>query len=150
MENTKWYKWKDRNNIPNKDQPAVYYIAYSKNDISNQEFTCIEETIYIGMTISLKGLKGRLDQFEYAMNRTEIGIHGGADRVKFKHKKPEIFFNNAYISARIYPLLSKCNTPDDLRIKGDCVGDEYKAIAEYLEKYNHLPEFNDQKKSRKK
>lgn len=149
MTNTKWYKWVYRNEIANKRQPAVYFIAFSDKDISSEDFAIIEDIVYIGMTISVSGLKGRLDQFEHAM-RGKNGIHGGAERVRFKHTNPDDFFNKAYISAKIFEISPSKNKPDDWRIKGDCVEHEYKSFAEYLEKYQRLPEFNDQKRSKKK
>jgi hypothetical protein len=148
MKNTKWYKWENRNEIPNNDEPAIYFIAYSPNDISNTEFSLIRDIIYIGMTISQGGLKSRLRQFEATMNGRSG--HGGAVRVRFKHKNKDAFFKKAYISARIFPISVGRDTPNDWRIKGDCVGFEYKSFADYHEKYKMLPEFNDHNKSKKK
>lgn len=149
MKNTKWYKWNDRNRIKDKNQPAIYYIAYSKNNISNKKFKYVREIIYIGMTISNLGLKGRLDQFENAMKGKDGG-HGGAQRVRFKYNNYDKFLKNAYLSARIFKLSKNRNTANDWRIKGACVCHEYKSFAEYLDIYGNLPEFNDQKKSKKK
>jgi hypothetical protein len=148
-ENTKWYKWVNRNGIKFRNQPAVYYIAYTNVDISGQDFTYLKDIIYIGVTTSQEGLKGRLDNFENSMKGIN-GVHGGAERVRFKHKDFATFFANAYVSAKIFELSSNRNSPNDWRIKGDCLGDEYKSIATYLEMYEELPEFNDHKKSKKK
>jgi hypothetical protein len=149
MRYTKWFKWIDRIQIEDINQPAVYYIANSKNNISGQDFSYLEDIIYIGMTISKKGLKGRLDQFDAAM-KGKNNIHGGADRVKFKHKNAITFFNDTYIAACIFKLSNSRETPTDWNIKGDCVGHEYKSFAKYLKTFKRLPEFNDQKKSKKK
>jgi hypothetical protein len=149
MNNTVWYKWQDRNKILDKNQPAIYYIAYSEKDISNEQFSFLEEIIYIGMTISANGLQGRLNQFESAMKGKD-NLHGGAERVRYKHKDHESFFAKTYVSARIFNLSQTRETANDWRIKADCVGHEYKSFAEYLDKFNHLPEFNDQKISKKK
>lgn len=149
MENTKWYKWKDRNKIEKKDQPSIYFIALSYNDISENEFSLIKEIIYIGMTISAKGLKGRLDQFESTMKGANR-VHGGAERVRFKYPNSDAFFEKTYVSARIFPISSSRKTSDDWRIKGDCVRHEYVSFADYFDLYNNLPEFNDPEKSKKK
>ena len=149
MSNTKWFKWSDRNQITNSNQAAVYFLAFSESDISGNGFTFIKEIIYIGMTISHNGLKGRLNQFESGMIGKN-GIHGGAERVRFKHNNAELFLKNLYISARIFELSETRNTSNDWRIKGDCVGHEYKSFAEYMDKFDSLPEFNDQSKSKKK
>ena len=146
---TKWIPWNQRNNIKKKNQPAVYYIAYSEANIEGKDFSYIEEIVYIGMTISNKGLKGRLDQFEKAMRGSD-GVHGGAERVRFKHKDPDEFFKNTYVSACIFELSEEKNTSKDWSIKGDCVGHEYKSFAEYLDNHNKLPEFNDMNISKKK
>jgi hypothetical protein len=148
MANTKWYKWEKRNEIESKNQPAIYYIAYSETDISKSDFSLLKEIVYIGMTVSIGGLKSRLDQFEATM-RGKTG-HGGAARVLFKHKEADAFFRKAYVSARIFPISTTRDTPNDWRIKSECVGLEYKSFADYLEQYNMLPEFNDHKKSKKK
>lgn len=149
MSNTNWYKWSDRNKIVNKSQPAVYFIAYSENVISGNAFTMLKEIIYIGMTISVKGLKSRLEQFEKSMKGGE-GIHGGAERVRFKHKDFNKFLNNVYVSARIFHLSATKNTSSDWRIKGACIGHEYISFADYIDLYHELPEFNDHNRSKKK
>ena len=149
MTNTKWHMWSDRNKIANKNQPAVYFIAYSEENISDKDFSFIKEIIYIGMSISNNGLKGRLDQFEDAMKGKD-GVHGGAERVRLKYKNSEEFFKKAYFSAMIYKLSDKRDSSDDWRTKGDCVGHEYKSFADYMDIFNCLPEFNDQKRSKKK
>ena len=146
---TIWIPWNERNNILKKDQPAIYYIAYSKVNIAYHDFSYIEDIVYIGMTISNKGLKGRLDQFEKAMKGADK-VHGGAERVRFKHKVANEFFENTYVSACIFELSKEKNTSNDWRIKGDCVGHEYKSFAKYLYIHKKLPEFNDMKKSKKK
>jgi len=147
--NTKWVSWKNRNSIPHRNQPAIYFIAYVDQNIEGQDFTYREEIIYIGMTISKSGLKGRLDQFEKAMYGSEK-VHGGAERVRFKYSNAKSFFDNAFVSACIFELSKNGNTADDWRIKGDCVGHEYKSFADYIDQHKKLPEFNDQKRSKKK
>jgi hypothetical protein len=147
--NTKWHRWSDRNKIVNKNQPAIYFIAHSEKDISGNDFSLIKEIIYIGMSISIRGLKGRLDQFEAAM-KGKNGVHGGAERVRVKYEDPEEFFKKAYISAKIFKLSNTRDTANDWRIKGDCVGQEYKSFADYMDRFGCLPEFNDQKRSKKK
>jgi hypothetical protein len=36
--NSKWIPWNQRNNITKKDQPAIYYIAYSEVNIEGNDF----------------------------------------------------------------------------------------------------------------
>ena len=101
--NTNWIPWNKRNTISKKNQPAIYYIAFSEVSIEGDDFSYIAEIVYIGMTISNNGLKGRLDQFEKAMGGLP-GVHGGAERVRFKHQDVAEFFKKTYISACIFEL----------------------------------------------
>lgn len=147
--NTKWVAWKNRNTISLKDQPAIYFIAHISENLEKKEFKYIEEIVYIGMTISKKGLKGRLDQFEKAMRGSDR-VHGGAERVRFRHADADLFFENTYVSACIFELSKTRDTPHDWRKKAECVGHEYNSFAMYLELFDKLPEFNDHAKSKKK
>lgn len=141
MKNTKWIKWCNRKKIAGKNQPAVYFIAYSENDISDSEFTMLKEIVYIGVTFSTKGLNGRLNQFKSAMTGKKK-VHGGAERVLFANKDIEAFFNNAFVSARIFDISTVNSEIESLRIKGKCLGNEYESFAEYFELHNELPKFN--------
>jgi hypothetical protein len=107
--NTKWVPWGKRNTISNKNQPAIYYIAHVNQNIEDEDFSYIKDIVYIGMTISKSGLKGRLEQFEKAMYGSD-GVHGGAERVRFKHKDANSFFENAYVSACIFELSDNRNS----------------------------------------
>jgi hypothetical protein len=149
IKNTKWVSWNKRNTIIDKDQPAIYYIAHSTTNLDGNDFSYCEEIVYIGMTISNNGLKGRLDQFEKAMHGY-MGVHGGAERVKFKHKDSDTFFKDTYVSACIFKISKNKNLSEDWRTKGDCVGHEYNSFANYMDLFGRLPEFNDQKRSKKK
>ena len=103
----------------------------------------IKQIIYIGVTISKNGLNGRLSQFELAMRSPKRNIHGGAERVKYKHRDLNVFFKHAYVSAKIFDISSVKSEAERLRIKGKCLGKEYESIAEYLDINKVLPEFND-------
>ncbi len=147
--NTKWVKWDNIASIPNIKQPGIYFLTHTKTNIDGQDFKMLQEIIYIGMTISKKGVKGRLYQFERAMKGIN-GVHGGAERVRFKHKKHKSLLGNLYVSIRLFPVSEEQNDPKDWRQKGECVKHEYVSFADYINKYNQLPEFNDQQKSPKK
>ena len=143
----KWRKWNDKNSIPNLDEPGIYFIAHSENDLTKNDFSIIEEIVYIGMSISKKGAKGRLQQFESGM-KGKKGIHGGAERVKFKHSDENLFFKDTFVFAELFTL-----TDDEVfnwKQKGNCVKHEYVRFSNFLEKFGKLPEFNDQKRSKKK
>lgn len=144
----KWFKWANRSQIDNFQEPGIYYIALSDTDIAGQDFKYIKEIIYIGMTISKQGVQGRLNQFKRAMNKND-GVHGGAERVRFKHKDIEEFFKNVFIAVKSFPL-SHTNEIADWRQKGECVKHEYVSFADYMERFGKLPEFNDMERSKKK
>lgn len=144
----KWTKWDDRKSIVNIKEPGIYFIAYSKVDLSKRDFDVIREIIYIGMSISKKGVRGRLEQFKNAMFGKD-GTHGGAERVRFKHKDSSLFFNNTYVAVSPFPLIQN-NEVYNWKQKGECVKHEYVSFANYFEKFEELPEFNDQKRSKKK
>ncbi|MDG2343391.1 MAG: hypothetical protein P8L23_02320 [Flavobacteriales bacterium] len=83
-----WKKWNERNNFSGKSFPGIYCIAISRTNLCEEKFSWIPEIKYIGMTNSIKGLKGRLDQFDL----TIIGkspSHGGADRFRFEYEDYE-------------------------------------------------------------
>lgn len=144
----KWTKWENRSQIPQIREPGVYFIALSGQDISGQTFCVIEEIIYIGVSISQKGVLGRFYQFQKAMEGKN-GVHGGAERVRFKHTNAKTFFESAYICVKPFPLTE--NDPVyNWKQKGECLKQEYVSIANYLEQFGRVPEFNDQNRSKKK
>ena len=153
--NSRWKRWKDRSSILNADHPGIYFLALTDQDFSDQEFSMRKEIIYIGMTISVKGVLGRLYQFERAILGFK-DIHGGGDRVRYwllnKSDIPneQSFLDSLYVSAKIFPVSNTKNTPDDWRQKGEVAKHEYTSFADYFEKYDHLPQFNDPKRSPKK
>ena len=134
--------------IAGKNQPAVYFIAYSEHDISDNEFTMLKEIVYIGVTISINGLNGRLNQFTRSMTGKK-NVHGGAERVLFANEDIEAFFNSAFVSARIFNISKAKSEVEVLRIKGKCLGDEYASFADYFEIHNELPKFNNPKSPKK-
>lgn len=80
MENfSEWYPWQSREKLGGLKYPGVYAIAYTPSNLSGRPFSWRREIIYIGMTNSVLGLKGRLKQFDNTI-AGNTG-HGGADRV---------------------------------------------------------------------
>ena len=148
MKFTQWIKWTERNTLENLQYPGVYVIAYADIDIVNNDFDWIEEIIYVGMTNSQGGLKNRLQQFE----NTIIGKtgHGGAQRVIFKYRNYNELIKKLYVSARYFKCNVTSNQVDDLLVMGKVAEYEYICFAEYVKRYNRLPEFNDKKLSPKK
>jgi hypothetical protein len=128
--------------------PGVYCIALSRKNISGINFSWRREIIYIGMTNSKGGLKSRLQQFDNTIKGKKG--HGGAHRVRFKHPDYKKLTSELYIAICPMQCNVLSNKPSDLRIMGKVTMMEYECWATYVEKFGHLPEFNDKKRSPKK
>jgi len=142
-----WFPWTSRNEIPGVKNPGIYVLTISERDISNQPFSWLDEIVYIGMTNSIGGLKGRLQQFDNTING-KTG-HGGADRVRYRHKNYTELSIRLFVSVMPVPCNVKSNHPDDLLKMGEVAMLEYVCFAEYAHKFGHLPQFNDKKNSPK-
>jgi len=144
---SKWSKWEERNKAPDIRNPGIYAIAISEKDIAGDHFQWIHEVVYIGMTNSIAGLKGRLKQFD----NTIIGKrgHGGADRVRYKHQDYKKLVNKLFVAIAPFNCDVQSNKPKDLRVMGDVAKFEYDCFAQFVEKFASLPEFNNKKKSKK-
>lgn len=144
---TKWMRWCDRDTVQGINYPGIYICAISEEDISGKNFSWTTNIVYVGMTNSLKGLKGRLKQFD----NTIVGKsgHGGADRVRFKHQDYQKLVFNLFVTVASFECNVGSNIPQDLRIMGEVAKFEYDCFAYYKELYGQLPEFNDQKRSPK-
>jgi len=144
---TKWTKWKERNSLNGIKYPGIYCISISETDLSEQDFEWISKITYVGMTNSKAGLKGRLKQFD----NTIFGKtgHGGADRFRFKYENYQDLVDKLYVSVCSFKCDVNSNAPEDLRIMGEVAKFEYDCFAEYVERFEELPEFNDKKKSLK-
>jgi hypothetical protein len=142
-----WVKWNDRNGLEGVKLPGVYSIAHCDKDISGRSFDWTKDIIYIGMTNSKGGLKSRLQQFE----NTIVGKqgHGGAHRVSHRYPDYEDLVPLLYVS--VFPV--NCNVlsnlPSDLRAMGGVAKLEYECIAQFVELFGQLPEFNDKRRSPK-
>ena len=143
-----WHRWENRSRIPGKEYPGVYAIALSKKDISGQRFSWKSEIIYVGMTNSVGGIKSRLQQFQNTI-RGGRG-HGGAYRVRYKHKKYDVLAPTLYVSACYTVCDVTSKKPKDLRRMGEVAKKEYECFAVFVRRFGRLPEFNDMKRSPKK
>ncbi|ODS29934.1 MAG: hypothetical protein SCARUB_04960 [Candidatus Scalindua rubra] len=144
---SKWLKWENRDSATGIRYPGIYVCSVSSQDISGNKFSWIPEIIYIGMTNSVSGLKGRLKQFD----NTIIGKtgHGGADRVRYKHQDYEELVDKLFVAVAPFECDVKSNQPDDLRIMGEVAKFEYDCFAHFVHLFGELPEFNNKKQSPK-
>jgi len=145
---SQWEKWANRNELQGIQLPGVYAVALSDKDISGTEFCWRQEVIYVGMTNAKGGLKSRLQQFDDTIKGGDG--HGGAQRVRHKYSDPKKLIPRLYVSVcpRNCDVLS--NDPSDLRIMGEVAKQEYDCLADFIEAFRKLPEFNDKKRSPKK
>lgn len=149
MENnfSNWILWNNRNSLSGLNYPGVYCLAISEVDLSGKEFSWLSEIVYVGMTNSKAGLKGRLKQFD----NTIIGKtgHGGADRFRFEHPNYNELIKKLYVAVSFFECDVNNITPKDLKQMGEVAKFEYICMAEYVKYFKTLPKFNDKKNSPK-
>ncbi len=142
-----WRSWLHRHEASGIEYPGVYALAYSVRNIASRRFSWRKEIIYVGMTNAVSGLKGRLKQFDNTISG-KTG-HGGADRVRFKHRNYGKLVQNLYVAVVPFKCDAKSNEPRDLRKMGEVAKFEYSCFAYFVEKFGALPEFNNKKNSPK-
>jgi hypothetical protein len=144
-----WIRWPNRNQLGKILRfPGIYAIAISDEDLTATSFEWSKKIIYVGMSNAKGGLKSRLQQFE----NTIIGKrgHGGAQRVRFKHKDYNLLVPKLFVAVSHTECDVNSNKPSDLRLMGEVAKQEFDCFAIFVEKFGHLPEFNDKKLSPKK
>ena len=144
---TKWMRWSDRDTAQGINYPGIYICAISKEDISGKNFSWTTNIVYVGMTNSLKGLTGRLKQFDNTI-KGKSG-HGGADRMRYRYQNYNELINKLYVAVAPFTCNVKSNSPEDLRTMGEVAKFEYDCFARFTELFGQLPEFNNKKESPK-
>ncbi len=142
-----WRSWTERGDHVDISLPGVYAIALTGESLAGHSFSWRKDIISIGMTNAVAGLKGRLKQFDNTM----VGKrgHGGADRVRFKHRDYRAFCKQAYVAVASFQCDPASNVPKDLRIMGNVTRFEYWCFAHFVEQFGELPEFNNKKEAPK-
>lgn len=170
MKFSNWAKWDEREvvlkmkvgkkTISGKDllkYRGIYALAISKKtDMTGKDFKWEKDIVYFGMTNSIKGLAGRLMQFNNTLRKKSGGGHGGAARFLPKNssaKKREGLARTLFVS--VSPFFcskprQKPTTPNDWKLMGLVAQAEYNALAKYLNTYCRLPKYNDKERSPKK
>ena len=138
-----WRSWGERDDYSDVSRPGVYVIALSNNTLSGRSFSWRKDVVYIGMSNAVAGLKGRLQQFDNTM-RGKRG-HGGADRLRFKHRGYQTFRTEAYVAVAPFDCEPASQRPRDLRVMGEVARFEYWCLAHFADRFGRLPEFNDKK-----
>ena len=135
-----WITWGDRDQCAGCRQPGVYVIAMRSRPRANRKFAWSKDIVYIGMTNSVGGLTARLRQFDQTLAGTLR--HGGADRMRFRHRNYARFFKQAYVAIAPFPCSPGSALPRDLRVMGDVAKFEFLCLAAYADKFGDLPKFN--------
>ncbi len=143
-----WLPWQERRELPGKYCPGVYIVALSERNLAGKPFSWRKEIVYIGVTNAVGGLIGRLAHFDDTISGKKLR-HGGADRVRYKHRKYSSLSERLFVSVASFDCDVGSKLPDDFRIMGKVVEFEYLCFAQYAEKFGRLPEFNDMKASPK-
>jgi len=149
MKFSNWIKWADRHKLKDLQYPGVYAISYNEHNISNNSIDWIREIIYIGMTNSKGGLKRRLRQFDYTICG-KGNNHSGAKRIRDKYKDYDKLIKHLYVAVYLFKCDVTSNKEKDLLIMGKVAECEYICFAEYVKRFDMLPEFNDKKRSPQK
>ncbi len=144
---SQWSRWKDRHSLKDMGFPGVYALAVSGTDLSGMEFDWSKSIMYFGMTNSGGGLKARLNQFDNTIKGKEG--HGGGERFRFKYRNYEQLVKKLFVSVSPVKCSINSNKYEDLLKMGEVVYLEYYCFANYVQLYEHLPEFNDKKNAPK-
>lgn len=138
---SEWRSWDERDAQPNCGSPGVYAVAITPQLIRGRPFSWSRNIVYIGMTNSIGGLRARLRQFDKTMAGTLR--HGGADRVRFKHRGYSSFVKKAYVAVAVFKCQPEVCSSRDLRIMGEVARFEYRCLAHFVDRFSRLPAFND-------
>ena len=145
---TQWAQWQERGQLEGIKCPGIYALAIADSTFDPSAlFVWVSQVVYIGMTNSVGGLKARLQQFDNTI-KGKSG-HGGADRVRYKHKDYQQLTEKLFVSVASFACDVKSNLPDDLLVMGDVAKFEYECFAAFARIHGTLPEFNDKKSAPK-
>jgi hypothetical protein len=139
---SKWHPWSQREDLPRTGCPGVYAIARSREKLTGEAFALREDIIYFGMTNAISGLRGRLQQFDNTISGKRLE-HGGADRVRHGYRSYARLAPQLYVSIARFACDPTSNLPTDLRKMGTIARFEYLCFAEFAERFDRLPRFND-------
>ncbi|MBF0261212.1 MAG: hypothetical protein HQL97_05135 [Magnetococcales bacterium] len=159
-----WCHFDTKDELENIQCPGIYALAISRHDMAGKYFSFRDNIVYFGMTNSINGLKGRLQQFNNTLTGRKGPGHGGAARFLFDYDDTDNLEQWLYVA--IWPFfinsdLSKkyesIQDPDereklveDYRTLGKVAEAEYLVIAEHIKLYGEVPKYNNQKKSPKR
>ena len=137
----KWVAWHDRNSIDGADCPGVYLLTTSQRNLCGRKAD-VGDAVYIGMTNSRYGLKGRWNQCHHGIQG--LGRHSGGHAMFVSLGHYESWDVDLYVAACPVRCDPREPTPKDYLLMGAVAYLEYKAFAEFLKKRPRLrkPRFN--------
>lgn len=144
---SRWAHWNARSELEGLKFPGVYALAISNHNLSGEQFSWIEQIVYIGMSNAVAGLKGRLKQFD----NTIIGKtgHGGAERFRHDYQSYEKLVPLLYVAVAPFECKVTSNAPADLLVMGNVAKAEYECWAQFVTIFKRLPKYNDKKNAPK-
>lgn len=128
-----WVSWANRNSIPDGNSPGVYLVAVSAEDLAGKAVEW-SHVSYIGMSNALGGIKGRLRQFDRAIQGN--GGHSGGNKAFDVWKHYSAWADQVFVSAMPVPCNPWRRTPEDLQRMGLVTFLEYEAFSAYLQYCN--------------
>lgn len=144
-----WSKWDNRiSQLDNLQYPGIYVLRISKKNLEGHPFDWASDIKYFGMTISIHGLNGRLNQFNNSLRDKKGGGHGGAERFRNDYQDGEKLAKILYVAVCPFKRHGKDTTVENLLVHGRVAMAEYTAFAEYFKRFDELPKYN--KRSSKK
>jgi len=146
--NKSWVKLDNESlrNFQGKNLPGVYLLAWTNNKIENTQPN-LKDIFYVGMSNAKGGVKGRLKQFTYGIEKNTSHSAGMRFFKEYCKNKP---FSSTNHTKKFYfvSLCFNCNvikeerTPNDLRTMGKISKLEYYLLAHVKENTQSEPELN--------
>jgi len=143
-----WMPWNHRKKLPGIHWPGIYALATSNVSLEGRSFDYIKNIVYFGMTNSVAGLKGRLQQFDNTINGKSG--HGGADRFCNDYPTPQELTPILFVAVMPIECNVSSNTAEDLLLMGRVAMAEYECFAQYVKLHNELPKYNNKKTAPKR
>jgi hypothetical protein len=150
MQFTNWTLFDSRANLKDIQYPGIYALAISQINLTDQTFSYIREIVYFGMTNSRTGLAGRLNAFNNSLRDKSGPGHGGCERFRYDHEDGTQLAKKLYVAICPFECNVKSIARKDLTAMGEVARAEYLAFAEYADKFNKLPKYNDKNISPKR
>ncbi len=143
LEFSQWYRWEQREEYPLARFPGVYLISITEREDLHGQLPDYKDVVYIGRTLSQKGLANRWYQFFQTL-KGKRG-HSGAKTIR-KELGTYDTWRNKHMYASGLGISCNLVTPTsaDYRLMAAVVYLEYEAFARYYEIVGGHPRFNTQ------